>query len=385
MKALVLPAKIALRYEPDEASDLTYAQAVRLVVGLTHVEPPTPWDKASELDALAESVLDELVRSRRIEPDDARYLGGDLTPQEAGDLGWGRLPDELSAHVLHILLKGHLGVTKRGIRRVTAQARVRRTTAVVAAELGLRTWRSTLDRSQASQVDAVRSASQRCLRMGEIGDKPWEVSGRDAERLRRAALDELAEGVTAGPAAVELAVLASWYLLTHAQMRRELTSSHDKRSLDKVLRMLMTTPRGVSQLAQALADGRQGQRARRVNEEGTPLADGTPVDDDWVRRTWSESTGTDADVDLDEDQTHTPEDELRATQDRVAELVARLDTAVDAVKLVQGARRPLVIERGWPSDEVGRLIDVMDKATRELRTWAAIFDAGAVAREPAAN
>lgn len=385
VRAMIVPCKLALRYEPDEGSELTFAQAVRFVVGLTHVEPPSAWDKASELDALAESVLDELVRSQRIHADEARYLGGDLTPEDAVARGFSPLADERAAHIYKTLLKpDNLAVTKRGVRRVTAKARIDRNRAVdVAVELGLRAWRPTLDRSQASTADGVRSASQRCLRMSEIGDHAWAITGRSPERLREAALAELDSGVTAGPAALELAILASWHLLTKEQLKRELSKSFDRRSLDKVLRMLMTTRHGVHQLTQALIDGRSGKVARNVDEEGSIFVPEVPPGrertfDDWVRRTWPEST--DVEINIDEALTQTPESQLRRAQDTVVALVTRLETAVSAVRLVPGAQRPLVQERGWSSSEVSQLMATVDTVAHQLRTWSAIYDAGQVVR-----
>lgn len=382
VRALVIPCKIAIRYEPDPGSELTYAQAVRFVVGLTHVDPPKPWDRASELDALAEAAIDELLRQQRISDEDARYLGGDMAPQEAGARGYGDRPDQRAAFVYRTLLSPrNLPVTKRGIRRVTAKPSVKYYAAVdVAVELALRAWRPTLTRAQASRADAVRSASQRAMRLTEVRDHAWALTSRSPERLRDAALSELGDGVAAGPAAVELAVLAGWHLLTGEHMKRELTSSSDRRALDKVLRALMTTGHGVQQLAQALADGRDGQPARKVDEEGSASSQDEPVDDDWVRRTWAESDEP-VDLELDDSRVDTPETLLRTAQDRVDELTTRLVTAVDAVTLVRGARRALVLEQGWASGEVESLTARLDGAARALRKWAAIHDASNVVRD----
>ena len=57
LRALQIPARLLLRYEPDPAAPVTFAKAVEHYVHLVHVEPPTAWDEAGSLDAKADSVV----------------------------------------------------------------------------------------------------------------------------------------------------------------------------------------------------------------------------------------------------------------------------------------------------------------------------------------
>lgn len=391
LRALIIPAKIVVGFRPDSGSRKTLAEAIRFIVGITHVEPPQKWDTASRLDAQAEAVLEDLFHRDRITEEEAGYYAGLMSPLEAEQYGYSRYADARAAAIVSTLLNPkHRRVCSAAIRRVTARARIYlRDIVPLAAELSLRGWPGRADPS-ATRVDGIRSALQRLLLSSDIARCEWSLTGRSSEALLVAALSEIDDGVTGGPAAVELGVLGGWHLVVSGFMQRELKESPSKAALNKVLETLIRSQYGLRFLADAMARGRRGERPRAINEDGLPVdlrhyAESVGLDperpyfadhgeDDWLRRTFMVEPPPELEEPLDEEKTVPPETQLEGAKVSVVNSIDRLDEAFRAVTLIEGyTRKRLIDEIGWRTEEAEALAGRLEVAAKKLHRYAWLF------------
>ncbi|RKN46351.1 hypothetical protein [Micromonospora endolithica] len=400
LRSLVMPAKIIVGFRPDPGSTKTLAEAVRFIVGITHVEPPTQWDTASKLDAQAEAVLEDLFHRGRISEEAAGYFAGLMSPSEAEQRLYSRYADARAAAIVSTLLAPkNRRVCSAAIRRVTARARIHvRDIVPVAAELALRGWPGRADPS-ATRVDGVRSALQRMLLSSDIARCDWSPTGRTPDVLLAAALGEINAQETGGPAAVELGMLGGWYLVVSGFMQRELRDSPSKTALNKVFDTLIRSEHGLRLLADALARGRRGERPRAINEDGVPVdlhhyAESVGLDpqrpyfanhgeDDWLRRTFMVEPRPEPEKPLDEEQTVPPETQLEGAKGAVGLVVSRLEDALRAVTFIEGYARPrLIDEVGWRTEEAESLAGRLEEAARTLHRYGWLFEETREVSEP---
>ena len=73
LRNVVLPGFIIVGYE-SERSQTTFATAVKSLVALRHVDPPTPWGVGPEHESLADEVVDQLEVATLITREEAMYL-----------------------------------------------------------------------------------------------------------------------------------------------------------------------------------------------------------------------------------------------------------------------------------------------------------------------
>src|SRR5262249_52311112 len=104
LHALTMPVKVVVGFRPDPGSRKTLLEAIRFIVGITHVEPPKQWDTASKLDAQAEAVLEDLFHRGRITEEDAGYYAGLMSPDMAEQYLYPRHADARAAVILSVLL-----------------------------------------------------------------------------------------------------------------------------------------------------------------------------------------------------------------------------------------------------------------------------------------
>jgi hypothetical protein len=259
----------------------------------------------------------------------------------------------------------------------------------VAAELSLRGWPGRANPS-ATRVDGVRSALQRMLLSPDIARCEWRLTGRSPGALLAAALSEITAGESGGPAAVELGLLGGWHLVVSGFMQREVRESPSKTGLNKVFDALIRSGHGLRLLADALTRGRRGERPRAINEDGVPVdlrhyAESVGLDparpyfaghgeDDWLRRTFVVEPEPEPEEPLDEEQTVPPETQLEGAKGAVVHAVNRLEEALLAVTFIEGyARKRLIDELGWRSEEAEALAGRLEEAAKTLHRYAWLF------------
>jgi hypothetical protein len=302
LRALQVPARLFVAYEPDPAAPAGFAKAVDSYVHLIHVEPPKPWDVAASIDAKAVSVLGELEGQRVITRKRRLYFEGMYTPPEARAAGFPGEADERALELVS-LISSEEAKKKRAVRTgvivLSKAGQVRKEEkAAVAVELALRANRSTLTRSDAK-------GARETLQNAYLHSGIWATDLRPAkgtlEELREAALKELTDA-SPGLACRRLAAQGAYWLAVRRVLREARffgdKDHRDGRSPQRILDELMHTAWGVEILYRAILDGREGQPLARVDETGrrVPGISGEPMEmsNDWIRETVAprETTGS---------------------------------------------------------------------------------------------
>jgi len=394
-RALTMPARIIIGYECDPARDAGFADAVRALIGLMHINPPLAYGATTTNNAVADAVLDALRRPLKtrlawLDETQRRWFAATMTPAERDEAGLPSAPDVRAAQITRMLLHGGKRTAQRvntGIRAVTSQRSPTPDERVdVCVELILRPWISA-HRGESDLLPAPRRAAlQRALRMPEIpkepdddllegfADSPWTL-----ERLRDQALAEIDDDdIEFGHAQIELATKAGYYMVLSDPMalqreRAGQRESEDKdiRSPHQVLRAMLQMPRGVHQAYSVVVAGRLGKSLLEVGNNGFPtMRDGQHVvlTDELVRNTYAgrgrkpgrPTSGAAA---------------ASAAWDRLVLVVEQLDTAAKMMASVKGASgRPVVKEDGWASDETRNVRNRLDRISRTLGQWEDRWD-----------
>jgi hypothetical protein len=376
-RSLVAPATLILRFRPDESSGLRYDQAVRFIVGITHVEPPKPWGSASENDALGDAVIEEFLDSRRISQAQSQWYAATLAPDEAAKHGFDIYPDARIAEIAGRFLPDSSRASfRRGALRITAKGRINAEFKTkIVAEMVLRPWRSA--QPNPDLVSAVRSTVQRMLTWPVLREDGWQRGTNDPDKLLAEALVELGSRGSSGAAGVELGIRAGYYLAIHRRLQREKSASslRDFRAPSSVLQRMTESEHGLRMLHEAIISGRAGRPAARVDASGAPERNQDRqvilADDPWIRSAFPPADGSAEPV---EGNVDTPESLFERERRQVAQLVESLDNAVTSASAVIGQARPLVRERGWPPQEAENLANQLTVIASRLRLWGAIAE-----------
>jgi hypothetical protein len=392
--ALVVRARVFLRFVPAAGSRYTYAEALNGYLGMIHVEGPKQWSNTGKNEAMAEAVISALYRNEHATATERDYLAGLLAPDAAAAAGLPVESDAQAAYVLAKLFDPAVRTTvSPAIRDVTATARVSASRrADVAAELALRPIRSLAsvlpanDRAR-SQIEEMAPAYRRACRMARYSAGGWAVTGRTPDQLLDAARAELSatvEDPTAEcwAARVELAALAQFHLTRTGALRREPFGSGgnynvDKRGPGDILSAMMADEQGVRLLAQAVVDGRAGRGLRVVDETGEPVTgrmdgdaivadpDGAEIEltDRWLR--YEAFPAHERPSPAPRLPKETPEMTLARLKAYAEQLSTNIEELVDSIEtLVDEADNPLVERQGWANDTVlARLSDVVRRLT----------------------
>ncbi|MGK5676713.1 hypothetical protein ACSNOB_28235 [Micromonospora sp. URMC 106] len=286
--ALIIRARVILRFVPTEASAYDYAQAVGGYLGMLHVNGPRPWSTTGKNEAMAESVVRALRHQAAISQVEHDYIAGLMDPEAATRHGFPGDPDAQAAYVIATMLNpAFRPIVSRAIRDVTAAAQASAAAkAEVAAELALRPIRSLASSLPAQdparrRIEEMQPAYRRACRMKLYASGTWRVTGRSPQELLDDALAELAASAGTATGAgdystrTELAALAQFHLTRSGALRREAFGSggttQDKRGPQDILRAMLEDRQGLHLLHQAIVDGRAGRAPGVVDENGHPV------------------------------------------------------------------------------------------------------------------
>lgn len=396
-RALTMPARLIVGYEPASAEPVTYDTAVRNFIGLTHIRPPARYGTHVENRATADAVLDHLAAATvdghtYLSAVEAAWFRGDLTAAEAEQQGLSPHLDVRAADIVRSLLhgKGRAAMhVNRGIRALTAKQSPSRNERVdLVVELALRPLQNSYGLGSDDSLVARRAALGRAFRLAGVADEEfggplWEglpESPWTLDELARRALDEVANPLPGGrlqTAQLELAVKAATYLVAAdpIALRREgygvdTDRTAVERSIPKLLENMLGREQGVRQAVAVIEAGRAGEPLLMVDEDGSPAGgvDGTPVmlSDAVMRDLYSSSPLPQVRSGIGAAQ--------RAWVD-VTESVEALRRAVEQVYTVPDSNGQGYVDRhGWPSAEVSRVRGDIDRLDRQLADWADLAD-----------
>jgi hypothetical protein len=265
-----IPALLLVGFESHGGIAADFGVAVKSLVALRHVDYPRPWGEATENEALADAIIDELERRGLITPAKADWLAGALTPEEAGTAGFIGDPTIRAATIVQLFTDHNPHIHEAVRVAITSQSTRKRTSPKLLFELAT----SLVLRSVPEEDTRRRERIRRYLKesfTNELAKDQWEATFRSPEELSAAALTETESG-NPGPATRELAARSAYPLVVNGQLLdrgpRDEKQPVDRRKPGEVINRMRATPQGVYQLRQALTDVRDGRRIRMVDASG---------------------------------------------------------------------------------------------------------------------
>jgi hypothetical protein len=380
-----VPALIIVGFSPYKVTSggfqTGFPTALKSLVALRHVDPPTPWGEGPENESLADEVLDELERRNLITPTQATYYAGSVTKEEARAAHLSDDPACRAAEIVRLLTSPdphvreaiRVAVTSQSTRKNINQGLLN----ALATALILRAV--TDDPARLDQTRRyLRKAFGKAVHGGD-----WTPTGRSTDTLVADALEEIRAAVVAGqtddpgPATLELAVRAAVPLVVDGRLSGDRGTANnaqpDRRLPGEVLEAMRQTPQGVHQLGQALRDFGECRPIRVVDETGALVLDeeGSEriVNDIFLRgefpppgKAKSQRPG-----DTPADRFHNAKVALASTMDAVS-------AAFDALGKVAGDDgRPLVDVKGVDARDCKAWRELIRGMDEEFVVWSRTF------------
>ncbi|HEX6036418.1 hypothetical protein [Longimicrobium sp.] len=387
-RALRYHARILLGVQPVRTRQtISVVDAVRSIVAGIHVSPPKPWPAGSQIDEIADAVLDRLEEDGRIERPYRQYLAGLVAPADVG--GERAYADIRALHIARVIFDPqHARAVSAAYRIVRDKQKLgRHDKPEIAAELMMRAFRSDYP---ATEVRSIRSILQRTI-TSDYRRLPRRGPERTPDELLAAALAEFeAAPADVGPERLELGIRAAYWLVQQRALRRDTRESKqlfdDSRAGSAVLRALLVSRHGLLQLHRAIVDGRAAPPAvksptiRKVDETGALLDRGgggfQTVDDNYLRETWpaQRAAGTERQAGVDE-----PDPTVLTDRQRLERLVGRARAAAETVQslLAEMAQITqngvaLVQTEGIPWGTAEAMARMLREDADRLTLWAAL-------------
>jgi hypothetical protein len=264
-----VPALLLVGFESHRRDGDDFGVAVKSLVALRHVDYPRPWGEATENEALADAVIDELERHRLITTGKAEWLSGALTPEEAEATGFNRDPAIRAATIARLFTSRDPQVHAAIRLAITSQSTRKRITTKLLLDVATSLMLRSLPEEDARRRERTRKYLKDAL-SGELA-KDWDATLRNAEELGAAAYNEVA-AQTPGEATRELAARSAYPLVVAGALTADRGTRNsdqpDRRHPGEVIDRMRTTVHGVYQLRQSLVDFASGRRIRLVDQAG---------------------------------------------------------------------------------------------------------------------
>jgi hypothetical protein len=264
-----VPALLLVGFESHHGAAGDFGVAVKSLVALRHVDYPRPWGEATENEALADAVIDELERRELITSGKALWLEGALTPDEAEAAGFNRDPAIRAATIARLFTDRDPQVYEAIRVAITSQSTRKRITTKLLLDVASSLILRSLPEEDARRRERTRKYLKDAL-SGELA-KEWDATLRSGEELAAVAYNEVAAG-TPGAATRELAARSAYPLVVAGALTADRGTRNsdqpDRRHPGEVIDRMRTTVHGVYQLRQALTDFAGGRRIRLVDDVG---------------------------------------------------------------------------------------------------------------------
>ncbi|MET4449497.1 hypothetical protein ABIB75_007811 [Bradyrhizobium sp. GM2.2] len=381
MRCERVPALIVVGFVPHDAGKTGFPTALKSLVALRHVDPPTPWGEGPENESLADEVLDELERRKLITPTQAAYYAGSVTKQEALAAHLSDDPARRAADIVRLLTNPEPHIREAIRIAVTSQSTRKNVNQGLLNSLAT----ALILRAVAEDPGRVDQA-RRYLRKGfgkavHAGD--WAPTGRATDVLAAAALDEVRAAMIAGrsdepgPSTLELAVRSALPLVIDGRLSGDRGTANnlqpDRRTPAEVLEAMRQTPQGVHQLAQALRDHAAGKPIRVVDESGAVALneDGSDriVNDTYLRGEFPPPGKSKSQRPGD-----TPADRFHNATVALAKAMDGVGAAFDALgKVVGDDGRPMVEVKGVDARDCKAWRELLDRMDEEFVVWSRTF------------
>ncbi len=383
LRNIVVPAFIIVGFESERPAT-TFHTAVRSLVALRHVDPPTPWGTGPEHESLADEVVDQLEAATLITQDEAKYLRGSLTRDEAAKAKLSPDPAIRAARIIDVFMKRD-DAFKIAIRNaVTAQSTRKQSSPKLMKELAAVLILRSLDLSprdaEQKRKYLIKSIPTAAERRG-TGGVDWQATGKKHDQLMLESLEEVSDARAAGkdeagPATVELAVRSILPLIANGALlgERNIPGSDqpDRRQPWQVIDAMRRTNRGVRQLGEVLREHTEGKKAfRAVDAAGDDVVGLDPsqpvrLTDSYLRAEYP-----------DPGKVPTPQSSGDQPRDIYNMRVHDLQTVIERLDLVREQIKACREHDGTPlAERIGvdyrvcrKWLDIVHFAAKDLAVW----------------
>jgi len=192
-----IPALILVGFEPYHPETTGFPTAVKSIVALRHVDPPTPWGEGPENESLANEVLDELHRRNLISDIQKTYYAGSCTKAEARAAHLSDDPVIRAAEIVGLLTTPDQRFRNAIRVAVTSQSTRKQIRTQLLNDLATALSLRALTGVPATRADQVR----RYLRLAfgkSVHSQTWQSTGRDTEALVQEGLVEVRQSIANG-------------------------------------------------------------------------------------------------------------------------------------------------------------------------------------------
>jgi hypothetical protein len=362
LRCETMPALLLVGFEQHDDTIADYGVAVKSLVALRHVDYPKPWGEATENEALADAVVDELERRGLITPGKAQWLSGELTPKEAADVGFSDDPGIRTAAIVRLFTERAPDVHAAIRSAITTQSTRKRITPKLLFDIAT----SLILRSLPEEDPRRRERTRKYLREAfgqELTKDTWTASLRPSDELVDDADREVAAGEP-GHATRELAARSAYPLIVSGALTADRGTANsdqpDRRNPGEVIDRMRTTPRGIRQLYQAMHDFAASRRVRFVGEDGqvakNPAGREILVTDLVLRNTYPKPGDGPAAVPA-----------PTTTAERLSNALSELATAITSVETSVAA------VEGVRSDDGSSAIDALGADKADCEAWRNIL------------
>jgi hypothetical protein len=378
-----VPALVLVGFRSHPGGTTGFPTAVKSLVALRHVDPPTPWGEGPQNESLADEVLDELYRRDLIPKAKRDYFAGLCTRAQAKAAHLSDNPAVRAAEIVRLFTSPDERVQQAIRAAVTSQSTRTRITTNLANELATALIMRSV-RDERSKVDQVRRYMRHAFGKA-VHRALWSSTDRSTTELVKEALSEVRRSIAGeepvdgpGPASLELAVRSAYPLIVSGRLNADRgtagNSQPDRRNPGEVLDTMRRSVQGVLQLGQALSDFADDQAIRAVDEDAKirKLDDGIDdlmVNDIYLRSEFPPPGRARAPRSGD-----TAADRYYNRVSTMSRVFDELQEAFRQLAAVTGDNgRPLVEVRGVDSRSCTAWRDLLGQIDEELVIWGRTF------------
>lgn len=383
LRNLIVPAFLIVGYE-SLRTGTTFHTAVKSLVAMRHVDPPTPWGTGPEHESLADEVLDQFEADELITADEASYLRGSLTREEAQKANLSADPSIRATRILDVFLSRNPAFQNAIRTAVTAQSTRKQSSPKLMKELaavlilrGIELSPREAEQKRKYLIKSIPAAAER--RSAKAIE--WHATGKSTDQLMLESLDEVAEAQKErkeepGPATIELAVRSILPLIANNALSGtrgfDRTGDSDERAPALVIDSMRQTKRGVRQLGEVLRDYAAGKKQFRAVDAAGNDVFGDKADqplqlsDSFLRQEYPDP-GTVA----------TPKPSGDQPRDIFAQRVHDLQTAIERLQVARDQVRACHEHDGTPlAEKIGvdyraceKWLGVINDVAKDLAVW----------------
>lgn len=383
LRNLIVPAFLIVGYE-SLRTGTTFHTAVKSLVAMRHVDPPTPWGTGPEHESLADEVLDQFEVDGLITADEASYLRGSLTREEAQKVNLSPDPAIRATRIIDVFLSRDPAFQNAIRTAVTAQSTRKQSSPKLMKELAavliLRGVELSPREAEQKRKYIIKSIPPAAERRGANAVE-WHATGKSHDQLMLESLDEVAEAQKErkdepGPATVELAVRAILPLIVNNALTGDRGTQNndqpDRRQPWQVIDSMRQTSRGTRQLGEVLREYADGKKTfRAVDAAGKDVVGDDPkrpvnLGDVYLREEYP-----------DPGKVPTPKSSGDQPRDVYAERVHDLQTAIERLQLARDHVRACHEHDGTPlAEKIGvdyracdKWLGIINTIAEDLAVW----------------